>query len=687
MSKDPYRYFRIEARDLLEQLSRGVLDLEKSADDAQTVPRLLRLAHTLKGAARVVRQREIADHAHAIEDVLTPLRDLAGAVPREPIDAMLRLLDDIGTRVAALVPAPDAESPRSGDPALDETLRTGRPDIAEMDAVLAGISQAHAQIAALRRSQGAAERARDLADWLVQHLSPRRGGGERLAGDPSQSMAEELHAVLGDLGRGLAVGVDRMDRDLRQVRDAVEQLRLIAAAVLFTALERTARDAAQTLGKRVIFEGRGGDVRLDAEVLGLVQGALLQMVRNAVAHGIESEGERIALRKPIEGRVTLDIAREGRRIVFSCTDDGAGVDLDAVRRAAQRKGWLAPATQELGAQALLQLLLRGGISTAKVVTEVSGRGIGLDVVRDAVERLGGDVAVQTAAGQGTTVRLMVPLPIASLEALTVEAAGVVASIPLDAVQRTLRHGAHEIARTAQGDSMVHDGKVIPFLSLSRVLQPAAPSRTGRFGAAVIVQGAGAGAGAVAVAAIGVDRVLGTASVVLRPLPEFAPATRVVAGASLDVEGKPQIVLDPDGLVSEAQRAGPLPQEPEAARVAVLIVDDSLTTRMLEQSILESAGYIVHAAASAEDGLEQARRHRYALFLVDVEMPGMDGFTFIERTRADPALRDVPAILVTSRSSPEDRQRGQEVGAQAYIVKSEFVQAEFLQRVQQLVQAP
>jgi two-component system chemotaxis sensor kinase CheA len=121
------------------------------------------------------------------------------------------------------------------------------------------------------------------------------------------------------------------------------------------------------------------------------------------------------------------------------------------------------------------------------------------------------------------------------------------------------------------------------------------------------------------------------------------------------------------------------------RTPVLVVDDSLTTRMLEQSILESAGYLVHAAVSAEDGLERARRHRYALFLVDVEMPGMDGFTFIERTRADPALREVPAILVTSRSSPEDRRRGQEVGAQGYIVKSEFAQAEFLRRVQQLVQ--
>jgi two-component system, chemotaxis family, sensor kinase CheA len=377
--------------------------------------------------------------------------------------------------------------------------------------------------------------------------------------------------------------------------------------------------------------------------------------------------------------VTIDVTRGGRRIVFSCTDDGAGVDLDAVRRAAQRRGWLTSATEELDAQALLQLLMRGGLSTATAVTEVSGRGIGLDVVRDAVARLGGDVSVQTDKGQGTTLRLAVPLSIASLEVLQVESAGMVVSIPLDAVRRALRHAAEEVARTAEGDSMIHDEQVIPFLSLAHVLKPATSPRTGRFGSAVVVEGAGARA------MIGVDRVLGVAGVVLRPLPAFAPAHPAVAGASLDVEGRPQLVLDPDGLVRAAQGASLPPPTPEPARKPVLVVDDSLTTRMLEQSILESAGYQVHAAVSAEDGLEQARRQRYALFLVDVEMPGMDGFTFIERTQADPELREVPAILVTSRNSPEDFRRGEQVGARGYIVKSEFAQAEFLRRVQELVQ--
>jgi two-component system, chemotaxis family, sensor kinase CheA len=672
VAKDAYRSFRVEAGELLEQIGRGILDLEKGAGDAQTVPRLLRAAHTLKGAARVVKQREIADHAHSLEDLLAPLRDAGGPAPRAPIDALLKLLDNLHRCVAALAPAPDAQ---------DLPLRTVRADVARMDTLLEGIAQVYALIAELRRSQQAAGRARDLADLLVNRPSLRRAQDGRTAFSPSQSMTEELRAVIGDLGRGLAVCVDQMDRELRQVRDTAEQLRLVPAASLFMALERTARDVAQSSGKRVVFEGRGGAVRLDAEVLGAVQGALLQMVRNAVAHGIEPEAERAALRKPADGRVTLDIVRQGRRVVFSCTDDGAGVDLDAVRRAAQRKGWLAPTTQTLDAQTLLQLLLRGGISTAEAVTDVSGRGVGLDVVRDAVARLGGEVAVHTAAGHGTTLRLTVPLAIASLQTLVVEAGGTIASIPLDAVRRTLRHTAQDVVRTAQGDSMVYDGKVIPFISLSRLLQPTVPLRMAQRGSAVIIEGAGAAA------AIGVDRLVGTAGVVVRPLPRFAPAARAVAGASLDMEGNPQLVLDPDGLVDEAQRAGAQAREPEKARALILVVDDSLTTRMLEQSILESAGYLVHAAVSAEDGLARARRHRYALFLVDVEMPGMDGFTFIEHIRADPQLRPVPAILVTSRSSPEDRRRGQEVGAQGYIVKSEFAQTEFLQRVQQLVEGP
>ncbi|TAK22094.1 MAG: hybrid sensor histidine kinase/response regulator [Chloroflexota bacterium] len=682
MPSDPYRYFRIEARELLDQLGRGVMDLEK-APAPDVVAKLLRLAHTLKGAARVVKQREIADQSHAIEGALAPHRDSSAPVPPEIIDAVLRHVDAIGTGVSALA-SPDAPGGASPHSATEEIFRTAWADVADVDDLINGLAEAHSQVASLRRSLPATERARHLVDLLAEVLAPARAlapvmVGRGAANGNIHAMVEELGELFGSIERALALGVDQVDREMGQVRESAERLRLVPAGVLFTMLERTVRDAAQMLAKNVDFEGRGGSVRLEAHVLATIRSALLQVVGNAVAHGIESEAERRTAGKAPRGRIVLEVARRGRRVIFSCRDDGRGVDLEAVRRVAQRRGFPQAEAQRLGAEELLRLLLKGGISTSAALTEVSGRGIGLDIAREAVERLGGEVNVRTEAGTGTTIDLVVPLSIASFEGLLVEAEGFVATIPLDAVRRTVRLGPNDVAQSPLGVSMVHEGRTLPFLPLARALTGrASRSRETRACTAVIVEGRAG------LAAIGVERLLGTVNVVLRALPGLAPATAIVAGASLDTVGNPQLVLDPDGLVAEAQRAGRAMFEPEVSRTPVLVIDDSLTTRMLEQSILESAGYDVDAATSGEEALEKARAKRYSLFLVDIEMPGMDGFTFIERTRADSSLRDVPSILVSSRASPEDRRRGEQVGAVAYIVKSEFDQAALLDRIRRLV---
>jgi len=253
------------------------------------------------------------------------------------------------------------------------------------------------------------------------------------------------------------------------------------------------------------------------------------------------------------------------------------------------------------------------------------------------------------------------------------------AIPLDAVRGVVRVTHNEIVRTDQGESVFFEGRAVPLGSLRRrLLAPAPPPRGTTTAAAVVV------AGRAGIAAFSVDRILGTAAIVMRPLPELAPAIGVVAGVALDAVGDPQLVLDPDHLVAGAHEPGTVTFETAPARQPVLVVDDSLTTRMLEQSILESAGYEVHLATSGEEALERAREVQYALFLVDVEMPGMDGFTFIERTRADVRLRGVPAILVTSRASAEDQQRGQNVGAIAYVIKSEFDQGVLLDHIRKVV---
>jgi two-component system, chemotaxis family, sensor kinase CheA len=688
MAQDPYRYFRPEARNLLDQFAQGLLEIEKNGSGTGAVQRLLRLAHTLKGAARVVRQSAIAERAHAIEDALAPFRDSADGIARESIDAILAHLDGIGGEIVTLVPTNEIPSSTATGAATNAAVKVAtdspvamdgpriiRADVAEMDAVLDGVSEAHARLNALRRSSAAIEQAGHLADLLGARISTRDTERNRTAGDKSSqsaAIAEELRRKLGSLASGFNASIAHVDRELRQLRDAAEGLRLVSVDNVLMALKRIARDSARALSKQVSFEGIGGDIRLDADVLGIIQGALIQIIRNAVAHGIEAENERIAAGKPAAGRVTVGVFRRGRKILFECRDDGRGIDLEAVRSVAIDRGLSPRVANDYTAEDLVGVLLRGGISTSTAVTEVSGRGVGLDVVREALERLGGEVAVRIDRGRGTTFELVIPQSVTSIAALIVEAerGGNAIAIPLDGVQRILRLAEGDIACAASGASILYEQKAIPFIPLIAALDGAHWS-VGRAWTTIIV------AAADGVAAIGIERLVGTARTVIRPLPERLIASPIVAGASLDGEGNPQLILDADGLVAAAYGMRSAEPNSAPARRPLLVVDDSLTTRMLEKSILESAGYDVDVASSGEEALDLAQRKSFALILCDVEMPGIDGFTFVERIRADSSLRDVPTILVTSRAAPEDRQRGRDVGAHGYIVKSEFNQDELL----------
>jgi two-component system, chemotaxis family, sensor kinase CheA len=686
MARDPYRYFRVEARELLDQLGKGALELDKGSAAPELIAVMFRLAHTLKGAARVVKQREIADRAHAIEDALTPFREAGGVVPRERVDATLKALDEIAQRMAAL--APQAPSPSVAGDAPGRlgqdsgSVRTGAfealtSNVDEVDLLLEGLSEASAQLGGLRRGTGVLQQSQRLAQLLDEQRAQARSPSD--AGARLSSMIAQLRGLIESAQRILGDGVEQLNRELVQVREVAERLRLLPARLMFVPLERAARDACESLGKRTTVVTSGGDIRLDAQVFGAVQSALVQAVRNAVAHGIETSSERSAAGKPPGGRVEIEVRQRGHQVVFVCRDDGRGVDLEAVRRAVERRGLATADAARLGTEELLEMLLGGGISTSGAVTQLAGRGIGLDVVREAVRRLRGAVSIRTQKGLGTTLEIVVPVTLAAVEALIVQSAGRTVGIPMSSVKRTLRVAIEDLAESPQGASILFEGRVIPFAPLDRALQRAAAMKAGaRSWSAVVIEGANA------LAAVGVERLCGTQNLVLRPLPELTPCDPIVAGASFDAEGYPQLVLDPEGVVEHVRRAGPALAAAPAPRAPILVIDDSLTTRMLEQSILESAGYEVDVATSGEEALERARERRYALFLVDVEMPGMDGFSFIERSRAEPILRDIPAVLVTSRSSPEDRQRGKDVGAKAYIVKGEFDQTELLESIRLLV---
>ena len=672
MARDPYKYFRVEARELVDALARAALEIEKGSGGNEPVAQMLRLAHTLKGASRVVRQPEIANVAHAIEDLLAPHRDQSTAAAPALAEPLLRMLDAITTRLSALEPeAPPAAEKAA--PATPETLRSVRVEIAEMDALLEGISEAALRLAELRRELDELARARQIAAALVDQLPATHRG---------RASAEELRALVARVERNLGSGVDRLESELDQTRDRARDLRLLPASVVFPILERAARDVAHSLDRSIVFEATGGECRLEANVLFALRDGLLHVVRNAVAHGVEPEAERRRLGKPPAGRIALRVERRGNRVAFVCSDDGRGIDPDSVRRAAVARGVITSAKAEaLGPDDILRLVLESGVTTTDTVTEVSGRGVGLDVLRATVEELKGEVKLTSDPGHGTTVDLCVPVSISSITALVLDMNGSAFAMPLDAVRRSMRLSSRDVARFGDRDSVVVDGVVVPFLSLAGFVGGGARRDRGDRSWSAIVIASGA-----QTAVIGADRLVGTSSIVLRPLPKAAGFISIAAGVSLDADGNPQLVLDPRGLVALAHGAQVRTRDAAAAeeRPPILIVDDSLTTRMLEQSILESAGYGVDVATSGEEGLIRARERAHSLFLVDVEMPGIDGFEFVTRTRADPLLRAVPAIMVSSCDSIDDRRRAEEAGARAYIVKGEFDQGQFLRTIRQLI---
>ena len=449
MARDPYRYFRIEARELADQLGSSVLELERTGD-AAVVARLLRLAHTLKGAARVVRLPVIADQAHGIENLLTGFREGLAAVPGEQIGEVLRHLDIISTQLTGLTPQEPAVAIDSILPRPDVIL----DDAGELDALLDQIADTGSELRALETLARDANTALGLADDLGKTL--HAGTTPR---DPRREQFGDLQKRVGNLERGLVRMRERTSRSWRHLHDAAERLRLVPARSLLAATERAARDSAKALGREIAFSTTGGEIRLDAAIIRVVQDALVQLVRNAVAHGVEPAAGRSAAGKPPAGRIAVTVMRSGRRIIFRCEDDGRGIDVAALRQAAIRQGRPEAEIDRLASQGLAQLLMNGRVSTAPVLSEVAGRAIGMDIVRDAVEQLGARLDVSTEPGKFTRLEISAPLTLSSVEAVRVDVSGLEVCLPLHAVRQTQRVAPSEVHRSAAGEAIVRRRQV------------------------------------------------------------------------------------------------------------------------------------------------------------------------------------------------------------------------------------
>jgi two-component system chemotaxis sensor kinase CheA len=665
--RDPYKYFRVEAREIWDALQRGALDLEKGAPAKEAAKDLLRYAHTLKGAARIMGLSAVAALAHRVEDELEPLRAGLSATPAGLAGRVFALLDSINAELAALAPASAVPASALAARALESApdprrLESVRLEVSELDEVMGDQREASARLAVLRRQAGGLVQARALAHSLVDADGP----GTR----DWKARAMELEAWLDRFDRLSLATLEQAVRELDVAHARVGRMRLSPASSLFGFLERACRDAAEALAKPVRFESSGGDQRLDAPVLLALQVLLQHAVRNAVVHGIENAAERARAGKPAHGTVRVELRMSAGRAIFRCSDDGRGLDQAAILKVARQRGLWAQGGP-LSPEAAADLVLGGGLSTAKELTELAGRGLGMDVLREGMGRLKGKLEMKSLPGRGVELCLDVPASLSAYQVLEVEAGGLQALLPFAAVRSAQLLERRELSRMAEGEALLPDGQVLPLLRLDGCFGP----ERGRPRFAVLL---GTGLGQ---AAVGVDRILGVREAVMLPLPDLSPFNELTLGACLDAAGEPCLLLDPESLVKAARLyrapgAGP----GVGSRLPLLVVDDSLTTRMLEQSILETAGYAVDVAASAEEGLAKLRQRRYGVLLVDVEMPGMSGFELLELMQGELGLRDIPAILVTSCATPEDKRRGRAAGAKDYIVKGEFDQSRLLSRI-------
>lgn len=502
------------------------------------------------------------------------------------------------------------------------------------------------------------------------------------AGGPPAAVLDRLARAAGDSGRVLRHAV-------RAVAEGVRDAGMLPFGQVCDGLDRVVRDLARASGKEARLVVEGAAVELERPIVAALREPVLHLVRNAVDHGIELPARREEVGKPRSGVVRVAAAPRGTSVEVTVADDGAGVDVDALRTAAGGAGGAPDTGGSVPEDALLDLAFTPGVSTAPVVTEVSGRGVGLDAARATVERLGGSARLTSVPGGGVQAVLTVPITLSALRAVLVAAAGEVVAFPSAAVSRLVRLAPGELQGVDTGEVLRVGDRAVPVLHLSDALGLAPDGATDDAGGAATVPAVLVGGHGGAEAALVVDGLVDEQEIVMKPLGERLEGVPAALGATVLPSGRVALVMNPVALArAGARRRRSVPAAAEQERTGppprVLLVEDTLTTRALERSILEAAGYDVVVAVDGADGWRALHEHGADLVVSDVQMPRMDGLALCEAIRSSPRFRDVPVVLVTSLASEEDRRRGVEAGANAYVVKSSFEQPVLLETIERLL---
>jgi len=603
-------------------------------------------------------------------------------------------------REAAEAPEPERRAPPSGSTPAGDTVRVSTRLLASLLLQAEELVSAKLTASVLLEEMAAAaaeftgrskERARALesAREALRHAKPGDQAARLAALLQSGCESERLtESRLRSLEKSTGKHLWSLRGMIDPLQEDMKKLHLLPFSFLTEPFSKTVRDMARELDKEAELSCSGGELEIDRRILSELKEPLLHIMRNVMDHGIEKAPARRLLGKPDKGNITIAVRlQDGNRAEITVADDGRGIDPAEVKGAALRLELLAPEEAERISDAeALQLIFESGFSTSPIITSISGRGVGLAIVRESLERLGGHVTVESRPGEGTEFRLCLPLSFAMLRALLVETAGRAALIPAANVDLTFRVAKGEILSVENRDTVLVAGEVTPLVNLARLLEL---SETGAeqpdgFQPVVVLSGADKRI------AFAVDRVLEVQEILMKPLGSQLPRVRNVAGAT--VLGNGQVVpilnigdLFRSALLSAGSGASPpqTPARPKPKRLSVLVAEDSITSRTLLKNILESSGFLVRTAIDGADAISQLKTESFDIVVSDVEMPRMDGFQLTAAIREDKRLAAIPVILVTGLESRQDRERGIEVGANAYIVKSSFDQSSLIEVIHKL----
>jgi len=756
--------FRAEAETQCAVLTAGLLELEKGEAGQQIFELLMRAAHSMKGAARIVNLPDAAAVAHALEDCFVAAHRGSLALNQRHMDLLLSGVDLVShmakrsetdpaiiahesARVAAFLNAiqsllPPASTPETqnqssqGDTALFRRAKPGllnKPGTSTLARGDAPGPKTPARAGAHRNPE-AAER--------VLRLAPENLN--RLLGLASESLVDSRwlrpfadsfqqlkrhQAELGQQLESLRQTLDQEKRDPAQApevcAEAVKQLAIcqkflserlqdlalfdrrsahlsqrLYLEVLRTRMRpfsdavrrfpRMVRDLAKSLGKQVSLEVAGEGTQVDREILERLETPLAHLLRNAVDHGCESPTARESGGKSAEAVIRIEARHSAGVLLVTVSDDGAGVDLEQLRVAIVRKRFAAAAVAARFSESeLLEFLFLPGFSLKSTVTELSGRGFGLDIVQNMVKSVRGGIRVINQRGAGLRVQLQLPLTLSVLRALLVQVAGEPYAIPLAQISRTLQLSRSAIGPVNGGCTLNHNGEQLLLVQAPHLFGSNEGLSHGEELPVVILGERSGRCGLI------VDRLIGERELVVQPLDRRLGKVKNISAAALTEDGAPILIVDVEETIRSMEKlladggSGLIRRQNSGAQQVkrVLAVDDSVTVREMERQLLSSHGYVTEVAADGMEAWTAVRSGTYDLVITDLDMPRMDGVELTNRIKKDPNLSSIPVVIISYKDREEDRQRGLDAGADYYLAKGSFQDQDLLDAVIELIGAP